>query len=400
MANPQTEHGYTRIANELLEALARTRMPGEAVQVLLYIIRRTYGYNQKADKITLADLSSATGQQKPTVLRGIYRLRLMKIIIKDDNGYLSINKDHDEWKLTPKRTNYYIAKPALPRLCYICGFDKAIERHHIIPRSKGGPNTLENKVNLCPNCHTLVHRGAIPEHELRERKTIIETANENAQKQPFLLPNMITVEAPLNNPHKVSKTLKTKKTPKGPQAEHLDQAKMSARIDKAQAIQETAIRILVYLNDKSKSKFQAVEANLQFITGRLKEKGITEEICKAIIDNKVYSWLTKPMREGLRRDECPHAEYLRPATLFNRTKFWQYHGQVLAWMERQDERRKLERNRGTGDQVTGLGPESALPDTPEQRARTRKFLDNLKRTGHLKGDPAEYMGGTNDEAEK
>jgi len=33
MASPQLENGYTRIANELMEALARIRIPGEARQV-------------------------------------------------------------------------------------------------------------------------------------------------------------------------------------------------------------------------------------------------------------------------------------------------------------------------------------------------------------------------------
>ena len=38
MANPQTENGYTKIANEIMEALAHIRIPGEAMQVLLVIL--------------------------------------------------------------------------------------------------------------------------------------------------------------------------------------------------------------------------------------------------------------------------------------------------------------------------------------------------------------------------
>jgi phage replication O-like protein O len=49
--SPQKEHGYTPIANEIYDAFVRTRISGEARQVLDCIIRKTYGYNKKEDKI-------------------------------------------------------------------------------------------------------------------------------------------------------------------------------------------------------------------------------------------------------------------------------------------------------------------------------------------------------------
>ena len=51
---PQLENGYTKIANELLEAIAAIRIPGEAMQVLLVIIRKTYGYCKKKDAISIS----------------------------------------------------------------------------------------------------------------------------------------------------------------------------------------------------------------------------------------------------------------------------------------------------------------------------------------------------------
>lgn len=50
MANPQCENGFTKIANELMEALAKIRIPGEARQVLDVIFRQTYGWNKKRIK--------------------------------------------------------------------------------------------------------------------------------------------------------------------------------------------------------------------------------------------------------------------------------------------------------------------------------------------------------------
>lgn len=44
--------------------------------------------------------------------------------------------------------------------CMACGWAAApCDSHHIVARSAGGPNTLENAVVLCPNCHRLAHYG-------------------------------------------------------------------------------------------------------------------------------------------------------------------------------------------------------------------------------------------------
>jgi hypothetical protein len=47
--SPQLENGYVKIANELWDALCRTRIPGECRQVLDAIIR---SWNKKADQIS------------------------------------------------------------------------------------------------------------------------------------------------------------------------------------------------------------------------------------------------------------------------------------------------------------------------------------------------------------
>ena len=59
--------------------------------------------------------------------------------------------------------------------CYICGFSLCIERHHIVPKSKGGTNDIANMIRLCPNCHTAVHRGAYSEEELFNLKEAKES---------------------------------------------------------------------------------------------------------------------------------------------------------------------------------------------------------------------------------
>lgn len=106
MANPQCADGFTRIANELLEALAQIRIPGEARQVLDVILRKTYGYGKVADAISLSQFVLATGILKPNVCASLNQLRKMNLIIQKDNAtanIYSINKDYTSWQPLSKK---------------------------------------------------------------------------------------------------------------------------------------------------------------------------------------------------------------------------------------------------------------------------------------------------------
>lgn len=101
-ASPQKEHGYTPIANELLEAMALFRIPGEIRQVFDAIMRKTYGYNKTQDAIAASQLTAATGLKKQNVFRSVERLVEHKLVIKVDyakdiGNILKINKDYHSW---------------------------------------------------------------------------------------------------------------------------------------------------------------------------------------------------------------------------------------------------------------------------------------------------------------
>ena len=105
MANPQPDQ-FTRISNELLEALARIRISGEENQVLRVIIRKTYGFHKKMDAIALDQFTLATGLKKPTVCRALSKLLMKNMIIKNDNKRISsygIQKDYSLWKPLSKK---------------------------------------------------------------------------------------------------------------------------------------------------------------------------------------------------------------------------------------------------------------------------------------------------------
>jgi uncharacterized phage protein (TIGR02220 family) len=83
-------------------------------------------------------------------------------------------------------------------------------------------------------------------------------------------------------------------------------------------LRERAKSLLEFLNAKANRAYQPVEANLELIVARLKE-GATDGQIRQVVAKKCREW----------GGDDKMAEYLRPATLFNRTKFAQYVGELV-----------------------------------------------------------------------
>lgn len=124
MASPQTENGYTKISNELMQALARVRIAGEYRQVLDVIFYKTYGWHKKWDAISLSQFVIATGMKKPSVCRALRMLIKMNMISEKANAIAtsySINKDFDTWiplskKITLAKKLMSVSEKANPSL--------------------------------------------------------------------------------------------------------------------------------------------------------------------------------------------------------------------------------------------------------------------------------------------
>src|SRR3990167_10432727 len=96
MANVQIEKGYTRIANEALEALVKVRLPPSEKDILFFIIRKTYGYGKKEDRISLTQFEKGTELSRPTVVRALSNLLTRKILVKA-GLLIGFNKDYESW---------------------------------------------------------------------------------------------------------------------------------------------------------------------------------------------------------------------------------------------------------------------------------------------------------------
>jgi len=100
MANPQLENGYTKIANEIMEALAKTNMSAYQSRCVLFLLRKTYGFNRKSDHIALSQWVSGTGIRKPHVCRTLKELQQKSIITNSGNKW-GFNKNYKQWNVLP-----------------------------------------------------------------------------------------------------------------------------------------------------------------------------------------------------------------------------------------------------------------------------------------------------------
>jgi len=107
---PQIEDGYTRLANELLEALAKTRFTNSERRLLDAIFRLTYGiYNRRKAEIELSELVAMTEIRKVHICRA--RKALM------DRGVLTVTTGENKSIPTYQFNKYYKKwKPFSPRV--------------------------------------------------------------------------------------------------------------------------------------------------------------------------------------------------------------------------------------------------------------------------------------------
>lgn len=105
-SSPQLEDGYTRIANELFDAIISFDFSKREQKIILCVIRKTYGFGKRVDDMTLTQIANATGLHLAHVSCTVSDLSSRNILLKRQGGYgfiLGINKDYGQWRALPKR---------------------------------------------------------------------------------------------------------------------------------------------------------------------------------------------------------------------------------------------------------------------------------------------------------
>jgi phage replication O-like protein O len=100
MANPQLEEGHTKIANEIVEKLCTVNLTSHESRILWCILRKTYGWNKKSDRISYSQFQESTGIDRRHVGRSLASLRNRNIITCTGQGYsleYGLQKNYDLW---------------------------------------------------------------------------------------------------------------------------------------------------------------------------------------------------------------------------------------------------------------------------------------------------------------
>lgn len=156
--NVQLEHGYTKIANEILDALCKYHPGFTEGQVLWVVIRKTYGWNKKSDKISISQLVKSTGKSKRMVIYAVQNLEAKKMItvtrdFKQTND-ISFNKDYSLWLHEAKSEQY--------------------EKLHLVqkvaPSATNGKNLVQHSVNNLPK---VAHTKETSTKEIIQKKEYI-----------------------------------------------------------------------------------------------------------------------------------------------------------------------------------------------------------------------------------
>ncbi|MPM13374.1 hypothetical protein SDC9_59731 [bioreactor metagenome] len=108
---PQLEDGYSRIANEILDVLAKTNLNGTQRRILDVVFRQTYGYQRKNHDLSVSFIANATNMHKKQIQRELTALIEMKIIAVvseatfNKSRVISFNKKYTEWLNSSEVTN-------------------------------------------------------------------------------------------------------------------------------------------------------------------------------------------------------------------------------------------------------------------------------------------------------
>ncbi|ELJ7006099.1 TPA: replication protein [Escherichia coli] len=95
------DDGYTRFANELLEAIASADLTARQLKVMLAYVRKTYGFNKKTDRIADEQIAQLTGLSRQNVNKAKKELISMNCLFMDGNQ-IGVNREVSAWQFSKR----------------------------------------------------------------------------------------------------------------------------------------------------------------------------------------------------------------------------------------------------------------------------------------------------------
>ena len=149
--SPKLENGYTRIANELFEAILGFGFTQRQLLVLLTVLRKTYGYGKKEDDMSASQIAAIcnVGRQHVTTVLG--ELARMNVIAKAPGQFgmiVGLNKKYSDWLPFERATKVgaelapVVSLPAVasPESGQVSLIGTSPESGHVPNRDSSSPN--------------------------------------------------------------------------------------------------------------------------------------------------------------------------------------------------------------------------------------------------------------------
>ena len=105
------DDGFTRIANELLEAVLEADFTARQLKIVLAVIRKTYGFGKKFDRIANTQIAQITGIHHTHVCKTKNELIDMGVLALEGRK-IGINKTVSGWNFSGCRNSKALAKAA------------------------------------------------------------------------------------------------------------------------------------------------------------------------------------------------------------------------------------------------------------------------------------------------
>lgn|GEM_PF-2420167 len=217
MANPQPD-SFTRLSNELLEAIMKSDFSKRQYNILFLIWRCSYGFDQKVAKLKKCDFQ-AVGIYPTDIAEELNYLKETRVIFWDEaNDLIAFNKDYDRWRIS-------LSKTAVNGKV---NFKKILKRQFEDFEANLDGNTDENISKILSLSSKKVSKTLSEEHQ-KVSKTLNNTgdnvsetlSNEDKQVSKILTQDDNEVSKTLtSNDEKVSKTLTSQSSEPSDGADH------------------------------------------------------------------------------------------------------------------------------------------------------------------------------------
>lgn len=106
MFKARVQSGFTQVPNSILEALCKVNLSKYEWRVLLFILRKTYGYHKQSDRIPLSQFSEGTSLDRRHVHRALKGLLSKRMVIREgirrEGIAYAIQPECRRWRLSPE----------------------------------------------------------------------------------------------------------------------------------------------------------------------------------------------------------------------------------------------------------------------------------------------------------